>query len=156
MFSWTSAYKGRPFGCCAGKGAYEDCLEQHITPDVAFSFMQYFHATGDVAWLNNTGYAVVEGIADWVVSRVSANADGSYSIRRVLPIDEWCDEDANECLTQGIDDDAQMNAVSRLALEFAIEAAAILGRFTAFLGTSVLLLCLVFSLCVCFCLPFVS
>jgi hypothetical protein len=33
MVAWTAAYQGRPFGCCSGKGGYEDCLEQHVTGD---------------------------------------------------------------------------------------------------------------------------
>jgi trehalose/maltose hydrolase-like predicted phosphorylase len=40
MFAWTSAANGAPFGCCDGKGGFENCIEQHITPDVVFFFQQ--------------------------------------------------------------------------------------------------------------------
>jgi trehalose/maltose hydrolase-like predicted phosphorylase len=44
MYPWTSAANGYPFGCCNGQGGFENCIEQHITPDVAF-FMQVWHVS---------------------------------------------------------------------------------------------------------------
>lgn len=39
-FPWCAVSFGRSAGCCDGKGGYELCLEQHITPDVGFSMQQ--------------------------------------------------------------------------------------------------------------------
>lgn len=43
MFPWTSAAGGYAFGCCDGNKhgeGFEDCIEQHITPDVSFALQQ--------------------------------------------------------------------------------------------------------------------
>jgi hypothetical protein len=43
MFPWTSAAGGYAFGCCDGNRGgegFENCIEQHITPDVAFWLQQ--------------------------------------------------------------------------------------------------------------------
>ncbi len=43
MYPWTSAAAGYAFGCCDGnKGGegFENCIEQHITPDVTFALQQ--------------------------------------------------------------------------------------------------------------------
>ena len=152
MFAWTSAAKGNPFGCCNGHGGFENCIEQHITPDVLFFFQQIYRATGDAAWLKGDAWPVILGIARWAASRVTAvtvttaavselvTNDGSatamaahaqttrtaYSIKGVMPIDEWCDQSSG-CASPGVDDDAQMNAMTAAAMRFAVEAAAVVG-----------------------------
>eukprot|EP00039_Didymoeca_costata_P003338 m.66968 g.66968 ORF g.66968 m.66968 type:complete len:964 (+) comp11849_c0_seq1:166-3057(+) len=129
MFAWTSAALGNPFGCCNynknGEG-YEDCIEQHITPDVGFFFQQIYRATGNVTWLEET-FPTLAGIADWIVSRVRVDSNNVSHIDGVMPIDEWCDQ-ASGCAKPGVNDDPQMNAVSKAAIGFAVEAANILGK----------------------------
>eukprot|EP00041_Stephanoeca_diplocostata_P030232 m.908724 g.908724 ORF g.908724 m.908724 type:complete len:868 (+) comp23715_c1_seq4:345-2948(+) len=127
QFAWTSAALGEPFGCCSGHGGLEDCIEQHITPDVSFSIMQYYRATNDTAWLANIGLPIVQGVADWITSRVTApDANGTFHITGIMPIDEWCDP-VSGCQNPGVEDDPQMNAMSKIALEFAVEASAVVG-----------------------------
>ena len=126
MFAWTSASKGHPFGCCSGKGGFENCIEQHITPDVTWLLAQIWRAFGDEAWLRSA-WPVISGVADWITSRVSQTPTGGCTLRGVMPIDEWCNQTSG-CATSGIDDDPQMNAVSILALRFAAEVAAVLGE----------------------------
>ena len=70
MFAWTSAANGAPFGCCDGRGGFENCIEQHVTPDVAFFFQQLFRATGNTTWLRKA-WPVIEGVAEWIVTRVT-------------------------------------------------------------------------------------
>jgi hypothetical protein len=125
MFPWTSAAKGNAFACCSGHGSFENCLEQHITPDVAFFLQQIFRATGDFDWLKRSAFPVVKGVAQWLVSRVHKDADGSLHINGVMPIDEWCDQKSG-CASPGISDDPQMNGMSISAMGFAIEAAELL------------------------------
>ena len=45
-----------------GEG-FENCLEQHITPDVAFFLQQIYRVQGDLDWLREN-YHVVSGVAD--------------------------------------------------------------------------------------------
>ena len=40
QFPWCTLSFGRSSGCCDGKGGYELCIEQHITPDVGFAMQQ--------------------------------------------------------------------------------------------------------------------
>ena len=103
-------------------------MEQHITPDVGFSMLQYYRWTGDKAWLKAIGYPIAKGVADWIVSRARWNAkDGHFHIYKVMPVDEWCDNGASGCGDSGVDDDPQMNGASIAALQFAAEAADALG-----------------------------
>jgi hypothetical protein len=128
QFPWCTVSFGRSSGCCSGKGGFELCLEQHITPDVGFAMGQYWRATGDKHWLAEIGFPIAQGVAEWVTSRVSTGADGSYHINRVMPVDEWCDNTASSCGSTGVNDDPQMNGASVAALRFAVEAALVLGE----------------------------
>eukprot|EP00051_Salpingoeca_urceolata_P020106 m.299134 g.299134 ORF g.299134 m.299134 type:complete len:912 (+) comp19543_c1_seq5:107-2842(+) len=136
MFAWTAAYLGRPFGCCLGKGGYENCLEQHVTPDVGFSAWQYYLATQDEAWLRSVGFPILSGVAEFLMSRVSPSPESqptptSYNITGILPIDEWCVHSGCGCEKTGVADDAQMNGASKAALLAAAKAADVLGNTTA-------------------------
>eukprot|EP00759_Apiculatamorpha_spiralis_P058349 PhF_6_TR9183/c0_g1_i1/m.14325/K22078/PGGHG, ATHL1; protein-glucosylgalactosylhydroxylysine glucosidase len=128
MVAWTAAFEGRPFGCCDGKGGYEDCLEQHVTGAVAWSAWKYFSATGNMSWLEDAGWDVLSGSARFHASRVTKNADGSYSLKGVLPIDEWCVGSGCGCEMPGVDDDAETNAVAKLSLLYGAQAAKLLNR----------------------------
>jgi trehalose/maltose hydrolase-like predicted phosphorylase len=97
QFPWCTVSFGRSSGCCTGKGGFELCLEQHITPDVGFAMQQYFRWTGDVTWLREIGWPIVKGVAEWLVSRVYEGSDGAYHIRKVMPVDEWCHQ-ASGCV----------------------------------------------------------
>lgn len=130
MLAWTAAYKGRPFGCCAGKGGYEDCLEQHVNGDAAFAAWQYYAATGDLVWLAQRGMPLLQALAEFHMSRVTAVPSGGYTILGVLPIDEWCVGSGCGCETPGVADDAQMNAVAILSLRLARAATVALGGDT--------------------------
>lgn len=127
MYAWTAAYQGNAFGCCSMHGSYENCLEQHVTGDVAVHAWQYYAATGDREWLASRGMPLLEAIADFHMSRVTKRGAGVYSIDGVLPIDEWCVGSGCGCESPGVDNDAQMNAVALLSLRFAAQAAIELG-----------------------------
>jgi len=61
--------------------------EIHFNLDVAFAFAQYVHATGDDAFLRQHAWPVLEGVAEWVVSRVTPTGRG-YELRYVIGMDE--------------------------------------------------------------------
>ena len=80
MFPWTSVSQGTAMGCCGGAAeaaqrGFENCLEQHITPDISFFLQQVFWMTEDLTWLKNQAWKVIHGVARWIVSRVHLNAD---------------------------------------------------------------------------------
>lgn len=96
-------------------------MEHHITADVANAAWQYYKATSDLDWLRRRGFPIIKGCADFWVSRVDDNGDGTYSIRNVVGADEYA---------EGVDDNAFTNASARRALEAATSAAIILGEPT--------------------------
>lgn len=137
QFAWTSAYKGRPFGCCSMHGSYENCLEQHVTGDVGFAAMMHFYATGNLSFLAGPGWDLLAAVADFHLARVSPRADNdsaplaaAYSIDGILPVDEWCVGSGCGCETPGISNDAQQNGVAKAALLLAARAAELLNRTT--------------------------
>jgi trehalose/maltose hydrolase-like predicted phosphorylase len=115
-FPWESALSGleeTPSCCLTGK------LEVHVNSDIALGMWQYWLATGDRSWLADSAWPVVSGIADFWVSRSAQNADGSWSIRDVIPPDEYAEH---------VDDTVYTNISARDSLRIASRVAAILGK----------------------------
>jgi trehalose/maltose hydrolase-like predicted phosphorylase len=97
QFPWQSGVSGSevtPFYSGAAGGS----TEQHITLDVAFAFAQYVHATGDELFLKQQAWPVLEGVAEWIVSRVTRTARG-YEIRHITGPDEGLDNIHNNAYT---------------------------------------------------------
>jgi trehalose/maltose hydrolase-like predicted phosphorylase len=96
------------------------CITQiHLQGDIALAAWQYFQATGDTDWLRDRGWPMLQGIAQFWAGRVTANADGTYSLNNVAGPDEY---------SNGVDDAVYTNAVASLALRNATRAAQILGE----------------------------
>ena len=57
----------------------EDHTEIHLGGDISLSVYQYWQTTRDTAWLKQTGWKLLRGIAQFFVSRATKNLDGSYS-----------------------------------------------------------------------------
>src|SRR3954471_12038114 len=115
-FPWESALSGleeTPSCCLTGK------LEVHVNSDIALGMWQYWLATGDRSWLANSAWPVLSGIADFWVSRSESNGDGSWSIRDVIPPDEYAEH---------VDDSVYTNISARDSLRIARRVAAILGK----------------------------
>jgi hypothetical protein len=97
QFPWQSGLTGAevsPFysGACGGAS------EQHITLDVAFAFAQYAHATGDDIFIRQQAWPVLEGVAEWIASRVTKTTRG-YEIQRITGPDESLDRVDNNSYT---------------------------------------------------------
>ncbi|MCN9243981.1 discoidin domain-containing protein [Streptomyces sp. RY43-2] len=119
FYPWTSASRGDLWSECHSWNP-PHCLTQiHLQGDIAFAAWQYYLATGDRAWLAGHGWPLLRGIADFWVSRVTANADGSYSLKNVAGPDEY---------SNGVTDGAFTNAVAATALRNAARAAHLLGH----------------------------
>ena len=115
MFPWESDDTGEE---ATPPWALTGTFEHHITADVAIAFWNYYRVTNDSSWLVERGYPMLEAVADYWVSRVTQNADGSYSIKNVVGANEFA---------PNVDDNAFTNGAAITALQFAIQAAQAVG-----------------------------
>lgn len=113
MYPWESDDTGEE---ATPTWALTGIFEQHITADVSIAFWNYYSYTQDKTWLKEN-YKVLKETADFWVSRVIKNEDGSYSILNVVGADEYA---------QHVDDNAFTNASAIEALKNTIKAATIL------------------------------
>ncbi|SNR56123.1 glycosyl hydrolase family 95 catalytic domain-containing protein [Lutibacter flavus] len=115
MFPWESDDTGEE---ATPAWALTGTFEHHITADVAIAFWNYYRVTKNKQWLAERGYPILKEVADYWVSRVTKNNDGSYSIKNVVGANEFA---------QNIDDNAFTNGSAITALQFAQLAAKELG-----------------------------
>ncbi len=115
MFPWESDDTGEeatpPF-------ALSGPFEHHITADIGIAFWNYYRITQDKQWLTEKGYPLMKEVADFWVSRVTKNDDGSYSINNVVGANEFA---------PNVNDNAFTNGAAITALEFAVKAAREVG-----------------------------
>lgn len=116
MFPWESDDTGEeatpPF-------ALTGPFEHHITADIAIAFWNYYRITKNKNWLIEKGYPLMTEVADFWVSRVHLNKDGSYSINNVVGANEFA---------PNVNDNAFTNGAAITALEFTILAAEEIGE----------------------------
>ena len=115
MFPWESAETGveeTPVWALSGP------FEHHITADVAIAAWNYFAVTQDKEWLREKGYPMLSATADFWSSRVERNGPGHYDIKNVVAADEWA---------ENVDNNAFTNAAAKANLQYATQAARILG-----------------------------
>jgi trehalose/maltose hydrolase-like predicted phosphorylase len=115
MFPWESDDTGEE---ATPTWALTGIFEQHITADIAIAFWNYYAMTQDKSWLKNE-FKVLKETADFWVSRVVKNQNGSYSILNVVGADEYA---------QHVDDNAFTNASAIEALKNTIKSATILNE----------------------------
>ena len=115
MYPWESDDTGEE---ATPTWALTGIFEQHITADVAIAFWNYYGYTQDKSWLKEN-FKVLKETADFWVSRIVKNGDGSYSILNVVGADEYA---------QHVDDNAFTNASAIEALKNTIKAATILNE----------------------------
>lgn len=111
MFPWESDDTGEeatpPF-------ALTGPFEHHITADIGIAFWNYYRVTRNKKWLEEKGYPVMKEVADFWVSRVTKNKDGSYSINNVVGANEFA---------PNVNDNAFTNGAAKTALQYATLAA---------------------------------
>jgi len=116
MFPWESAASGNeetPVWALSGP------FEHHITADVAIAAWNYYCVTQDKTWLREKGYPILKETADFWASRVERNGPGHYDILNVVAADEWA---------ENVDNNAFTNAAAKANLQYATDAARILGH----------------------------
>jgi trehalose/maltose hydrolase-like predicted phosphorylase len=115
MYPWESAETGveeTPVWALSGP------FEHHITACVAIAAWNYYCVTQDKNWLRDRGWPILSATADFWASRVERNGPGHYDIKNVVAPDEWA---------ENVDNDAFTNAAAKSNLQYATEAAKILG-----------------------------
>ena len=115
MFPWESAASGNeetPVWALSGP------FEHHITADVGIAAWNYYCVTQDKDWLREKGYPLLQATANFWASRVERNGPGQYDIKNVVAADEWA---------ENVDNNAYTNAAARANLQYATEAARLLG-----------------------------
>jgi ELWxxDGT repeat protein len=115
MYPWESAETGveeTPVWALSGP------FEHHITACVGIAAWNYYCVTQDKQWLKEKGFPILSGTADFWASRVERNGPGHYDINNVVAADEWAENVNNNAFT---------NAAAKSNLQYATEAAKILG-----------------------------
>lgn len=115
MYPWESAETGveeTPVWALSGP------FEHHITADVAIAAWNYYAVTQDKQWLREKGYPILSATAEFWTSRVERNSPGHYDIKNVVAADEWA---------ENVDNNAFTNAAAKANLQYATQAAKILG-----------------------------
>jgi hypothetical protein len=115
QFPWESGpLHGEESAPGAGKASWH---EDHVTTDIAWSFMQFANVTGDDRFRRELATPVVFGVADWIASRVSRTRSG-YAFRDTMGVAER---------TRAADNDAFTVMGAKLVLSEAIRAAEAAG-----------------------------
>lgn len=115
MFPWESAETGveeTPVWALSGP------FEHHITACVAIAAWNYYCVTQDKNWLLEKGWPILKATAEFWASRVERNGPKRYDINNVVAADEWA---------ENVDNNAFTNAAAKANLQFATEAAKVLG-----------------------------
>jgi kojibiose hydrolase len=115
MFPWESAETGveeTPVWALSGP------FEHHITACVGIAAWNYYCVTQDKTWLRDKGWPILSATADFWASRVERNGPGKYEIKNVVAADEWA---------ENVDNNAFTNAAAKSNLQYATEAAKVLG-----------------------------
>ncbi|MGZ4665037.1 MAG: haloacid dehalogenase [Frankiaceae bacterium] len=121
FYAWNSASKGDLATECHSVDPPHCITQIHLQGDIALAVWQYYLATKDTGWLRRHGWPMLQGIAEFWAGRVTANADGSFSIKNVAGPDEY---------SNGVNDGVYTNAVAATALRNATRAAQLLGKPT--------------------------
>ncbi|WP_433572316.1 discoidin domain-containing protein [Streptomyces sp. CA-251247] len=119
FYPWTSGGEGALWSECQSWNPPHCLTQNHLQGDVSLAVWQYYLATGDRDWLRERGWPLLKGVAEFWASRVTANPDGSYSVKDVAGPDEY---------SNGVDDGVFTNAGAATALRHAIRAAGLLGE----------------------------
>ena len=116
MYPWESAESGveeTPVWALSGP------FEHHITACVGIAAWNYYCVTQDKQWLKEKGFPILKSTADFWASRVERNGAGHYDINNVVAADEWAENVNNNAFT---------NAAAKANLQYATQAATILGE----------------------------
>jgi trehalose/maltose hydrolase-like predicted phosphorylase len=92
--------------------------ELHLQADIGISQWEYYEATGDVTWLKQHGWPVLQALANFWVSKAKPDGSGGYNISPIQPPDEY---------HTGVTNSAYTNAAAATEMNDAIKAAQVVG-----------------------------
>jgi trehalose/maltose hydrolase-like predicted phosphorylase len=129
FYPWTAGDDGQTGADCYGTTTdsndtitsdpnFSCSQELHLQADIAMAQWEYYQATGDISWLRQHGWPVLQALAQFWVSKASPGPNGGYDINTVQPPDEY---------HTGVDNSAYTNAAAATALRDAVAAAQVLG-----------------------------
>jgi hypothetical protein len=119
FFPWESAATGVEVNYMDAKIGPWAMFEQHLDGDISLAARQYWYVTGDREWLKDVGFPIANGTASFYNARLSPRGDSNaYDFSAVMGPDEYGFPVKNSAYT---------NAVTRISLEFAADAAEELG-----------------------------
>jgi trehalose/maltose hydrolase-like predicted phosphorylase len=129
FYPWTAGDDGYTGADCYGTTTNSNdtitadpnfsCSEElHLQADIAMAQWEYYEATGDVSWLRQHGWPVLQALAQFWVSKATPDPNGGYDINTVQPPDEY---------HTGVNNSAYTNAAAATALRDAVAAAQVLG-----------------------------
>jgi trehalose/maltose hydrolase-like predicted phosphorylase len=96
QFPWEAGMgSGEEAAPGPGKASWH---EEHVSIDVAWAALQFAAATGDELYLRRSLWPIIEGVAEWLVSRAERTNRG-YEIRGAMGIAERERESDNEAFT---------------------------------------------------------
>ncbi|MDO9338466.1 MAG: glycoside hydrolase family 65 protein [Caulobacter sp.] len=96
QFPWESAPStGQECAPLPGSASWH---EDHVSPDIAFAFLQHAQVTGDGRFLRDKAWPVLSGVSDWIVSRATATERG-FEILGAMGIAERKTESDNPAFT---------------------------------------------------------
>jgi trehalose/maltose hydrolase-like predicted phosphorylase len=129
FYPWTAGDDGYTGADCYGTTTDSNdkiisdpnfsCSEElHLQADIAMAQWEYYEATGDINWLRQHGWPVLQALAQFWVSKATPDPSGGYDINTVQPPDEY---------HTGVNNSAYTNAAAATALRDAVAAAQVLG-----------------------------
>ncbi|HEY3266785.1 MAG TPA: glycosyl hydrolase family 65 protein [Armatimonadota bacterium] len=105
LYVFTNPFTGRPM-----RAPFSD-QQVHISADIVYALWEYYLATGDKAFIWESGLEVCLEVARFFATRCDRDPDGSYHLRGVLGPDEY---------HEAVEDDAYTNALVRRAFDVAL------------------------------------
>ena len=93
--------------------------EDHLQGDIALAFVQHWQVTGDLHWLKEKGFPVIEGLAQFWASRADHDPDGTWHLRNTMSPDEYSGNSSDPPYT---------TAVAQITLRAAVELAPLVGK----------------------------
>lgn len=115
MYPWESSKDGSedtPVWALTGP------FQHHISGCIGWAAWKYYQVTKDQIWLKERGFPILKEVADFWVSRVERKGPGRYEINNVIGANEW---------QENIDNNAFTNGMAKTVLEYASQAATVLG-----------------------------
>jgi hypothetical protein len=101
--------------------------EDHVSADIALAFAGYVNATGDQDYARRIAWPVLRSVAEFIVSRVVRTRRGYEILGTVGPREVYT----------SVDNNAYTNTSAALALQAAVDCAAMIGEPAATLWTQI-------------------